>query len=100
MVYSCFRDNIIKYKWLIVLLASYLAILIYCSPLDITQLAAGDKCFAHLYSAVTGERLYNAPLYTLMGWIVTRLPIQDGFALSLFLSIIPAVGCVALTYFE
>lgn len=99
MVYSCFRDNIIKYKWLIVLLVAYFSILVYCSPLDITQLNSGDKCFAHLYSSVTGVRIYNAPLYTLLGWVVTRLPFSDGFSLSFFLSIIPSVICVALVYF-
>jgi hypothetical protein len=94
---SC-KEKIKEYKWLIALLAAYFGILLYCSPLDITQLNAGDKCFTLLYSATSGERLYG-PLYTLIGWLATRLPINDGMSLSILMSILPAVGSVACVYF-
>lgn len=58
----------------------------------------GDKCFSFLYSAVYLERLHNSPLYTFCGWLVTRFPFRDGFSLSLFLSVLPAVATVVLVY--
>ena len=99
MIYSRLKENILRYKWLILLLVVYFAILVYCSPLDITQYAAGDKCFAHIYTAATGQRIYTDPIYTMLSVLFTRLPFSDGFSLSFFLSIIPSVICVALVYF-
>lgn len=88
-----------QYKWLILLLFTYFGIVLYCSPLDITILGAGDKCFTHLYSAATGQGLYNSSIYMMFSWIIARLPFSTGFSLSFFLSIIPSIICIALVYF-
>ena len=77
----------------------YFFMLLWCSPLDITQLNCGDKAFSMLYSSVYFERLHPSPVYMMLGWLVTRLPIQDGMALSIFLSILPAVGSVVCVYY-
>jgi len=87
-----------KYWKEIVLFGGFTGILLYCSPLDITQISAGDKCFSLLYGSVNYVTGYYAPVYMGLGWIVTRLPILDGMAMSLFLSLIPAVASAILVY--
>lgn len=92
------RKGVRKYWKQILLFGGFTGILLYCSPLDITQISAGDKCFSLLYGATSYVHGYYAPVYMGLGWIVTRLPMLDGMAMSLFLSLIPAVGSVILVY--
>lgn len=87
-----------KYYIELSIFAVYSGILFYISPLDITQVNSGDKTFSFLYSAVYFERLHPSPLYTYLGWLVTRLPMSDGMSLSIFLSIIPSIATCIFVY--
>ena len=84
--------NFVKKCWIeLCVFASYAAVLLYISPLDITQLNNGDKGFGLLYSAMFLERLHPSSLYTFLSFLVTHVGIPDGMALAIFLSIVPSI---------
>ena len=82
----------------ILLFGAFFGILLYCSPLDITQIGFGDKGFYYLYGAKYEVYTYPAPFYLTLGWLVTRAPWLDGFMMSFFLSALPALGTAILVH--
>lgn len=90
----------IRYWKEFLLFSAYFGLLIWCSPFDMSQLNCGDKCFTFFYSAWFFERLYDSPVYSSLCWLVVRLGFPEGFSLTFFLSILPALGsavCVMLS---
>lgn len=87
-----------NYSEIIALAFLYTVVLCIVSPLDVTQYNIGDKSAGFLYEAVSFNIAGRSPLYSFLGWIVTRLPISDALSMSLFLSIIPAIAAVILVY--
>jgi uncharacterized membrane protein (UPF0136 family) len=81
-----------------IVIAIYTSLLFYCSPLDITQINLGDKSSSLLYESVSGNISGRSPLYSIFGWIITRIGHPDVMMLSIFLSIIPAVVSLWLVY--
>lgn len=89
----------IKFFWIeILLFVSYGLILIIASPMDITFINAGDKWMQLLYESNSFDIMGRSPLYSVFGWLVTRLPFQDSTILILFLSVIPAIIAAVLVY--
>jgi hypothetical protein len=87
-----------KYYIEILLLCFYATVLFICSPLDVTQYNLGDKSIGLVYEAISFDITGRSPFYSCVGWLVTRLPIQDTLSMSIFLSIVPAILTVIFVY--
>jgi hypothetical protein len=87
-----------KYYLEIALLCGYAIVLCVCSPMDITQMNLGDKSIGLVYEAISFDISGRSPLYSILGWIVTRLPMSDALAMSILLSILPSILSVIIVY--
>jgi hypothetical protein len=87
-----------KYWKEILFFSGYFILLLFASPLDVSQANLGDKSINFLYESISLDISYKNPLYVLLGWLVTRLPFRDSFSMIFFLSIIPAVLTNILVY--
>lgn len=87
-----------KFRYEYLIFPLYFAILFIASPKDATYYAGGDKALGLLYGMVTLNSDFANPVYTSLGWLVTRLPIHDGLAVNVFLSIIPSVISSIIVY--
>jgi len=89
-------QTIIKYKFhiLTVLFFSsiYGCLLLCCSP-DVTWACGDLDLFDFLFAANTASVPHapGLPLYTLLGWLVLRLPGNDAWLMSIFLSLLPSI---------
>ena len=91
--------NQIRVHWKeIAFFSGYFILLLIASPMDISQANLGDKSAGFLYQSISLDWSFKSPLYTLLGWLVTRLPVRDAFSMIFFLSIIPAVATNILVY--
>ena len=95
--------DLLKRYWKIVLVVILYGILLYAiSPKDISNVGFGDKSYFYILGAKYFLTTYPAPLYITLGWVViklgTFLHMSDGLSMIIFLSIIPSLITIVVTY--
>lgn len=90
-----------KRHWLKLLLFGSIfgALLICCTP-DVTWASLDYDLFDFLYSStyLNVGHASGFPLYTMLGWLVTRLPGNPAWSLAFFLSVIPTMVTCGLIF--
>lgn len=91
-------ENVIKKHWIDAgLLLSWIVYWFFYAPLDITWEFVGDKGTAILHSAKYFDTPYPSPLNVSLGWLITRIPIDEAFLLSIF-TLILFIGTAVCVY--
>lgn len=95
------RRNLRKHWLKLALFGGITTALVICCTPDVTWACLDYDLFDFMYSATYLGVGHAAgfPLYTLLGWLVTRLPGNDAWNLAFFLSVIPTLITCGLIFY-